>query len=348
MTSDGHVVDLSQREVNRVFVFLREHIGDIVNSTAALYCLRQRFPTAHLCVEVGERAAPVLENFPGIDEVWIRPTHQGLSGKIGFIHRLRRGRFDLAVILDDSADMVLHAWLGGIPLRVGVSRKGKFLRLYTRCIPLDRSRHETLDHFRDLVALLGADTSDYRPRLYPSPEDAQIAERALRGAGWDGKTPLAGIHPGASLLHRQWFPDRFGQLCDALLEQGICCVLLGGPGDTVLAEEILAHSGCQPLVLTGKLTILQLAALMPFLQVLVTADSGPMHVAAAMGTRVVALYGVANPANTGPFGEGHIIIRHNEPCIGCNAERCVHDRECMKRISVGEVVKAVNQLVTGV
>lgn len=321
----------------RLFVFLREHIGDVVNSTAALHCLRQRFPDAYLCVEVGERAVEVLQNFPGIDDLWIRPVHQGLWGKIRFIHRLRRGRFDLAVILDDSADMVLYAWLAGIPVRVGVRRKRKFQRLYTAFVPHNPSRHETLEHFHDVVALLGCDTSNYRPRLYPSPEDVQIVEREIRQAGWGGKSPLAGINPGASIKHRQWFPERFAQVCDALSEQGICCVLLGGPGDRDLAEEILSHCHRRPLVLTGRLTILQLAALMPHLRVLITADSGPMHIAAAMGTRVVALYGVSDPAYTGPFGEGHIIIRHNEPCVGCTAERCVHDRECMRSISAEEV-----------
>lgn len=330
--------DLQKLYPVRLFVFLREHIGDVVNSTAALHCLRQRFPDAHLCVEVGERAVEALQNFPGIDDIWVRPTHQGLWGKLRFIRRLREGHFDLAVILDDSADMVLHAWLGGIPVRVGVRRKEKFQRLYTAFVPHDPSRHETLEHFRDLVELLGCDTSDYRPRLYPSSEDTRTAEQELHRGGWDGSTTLVGINPGASREHRQWFPDRFAQVCDALAEQGITCALLGGPGDKHLAEEILANCRSRPLVLTGRLTVLQLAALMPYLRLLITADSGPMHIAAAMGTRVVALYGVSDPAYTGPFGDGHTIIRHNEPCTGCTAERCVHDRECMKRISVEEVV----------
>lgn len=334
-----------KQQPDRVFVFLREHIGDVVNSTPALHCLRQRFPEAHLCVEVGERAVEVLNGFPGIDEIWIRPTHQGLWGKLAFIRRLRRGRFDLAVILDDSADMVLHAWLAGIPARFGVSRKRKFRRLYTAFVPHNPSRHETLDHFRDLVAMLGCDISDYRPRLYPSPEDWQFAEGSLRQAGWDGKTPLVGINPGASKAHRRWFPERFAQVCDALSAEGYGCVILGGPGDELLAEEIMRNCQCRPLVLTGRLTILQVCALLPSLRVLITADSGPMHLAAAMGTRVVALYGISDPAYTGPYGEGHVIIRHSEPCIGCTAEKCVHDRECMRRIHVQEVLEAVRTLL---
>ncbi len=332
----------------RVLVLLREHIGDVVNSTAALHCLRRRFARAYLCVEVGERAAEVLQNFPGIDEIWIRRTHQGLWGKLQCIYRLRKGRFDLAVILDDSADMVLHAWMAGIPVRVGVRRKRKFEGLYTAFVPHDPSRHETLEHFRDLVQMLGGDVSDYRPRLYPSAEDRQAAERELYQAGWDGSTPLVGLNPGASREHRQWFPERFAQVCDALSEQGMQCVVLGGPGDRGLVEQMLAHCHSHPLVLTGRLTILQLAALMPRLSLLITADSGPMHIAAAMGTRVVALYGRSDPAYTGPFGEGHVILRHPEPCIGCTAERCVHDRECMKRISVEEVVTASLLIMRGV
>ncbi|MCS7309067.1 MAG: glycosyltransferase family 9 protein [Armatimonadetes bacterium] len=340
------MIDLLRHvQPQRVFVSLREHIGDVVNSTAALHCLRQRFPTAHLCVEVGEQAAPVLQNFPGIDDLWLRPTHQGVWGKVQFIWRLRKGCFDLAVILDDSADMVLHAWLGGIPLRVGVSRKPKFRSLYAAFVPHAPSRHETLAHFRDLVALLGCDLSDYRPRLYPSSEDQQFALTTLQQAGWDGKAPLVGVHPSASRPHRQWFPDRFAQVCDALSVRGAQCVVLGGPGDKQLVEEILRHCRSQPLVLTGRLTVLQLAALMPCLRLLITADSGPMHIAAAMGTKVVALYGLSDPAYTGPFGEGHVIIRYNEPCVGCTAERCLHDRECMKRISVEEVVNAAMRYV---
>ncbi|MCL6475636.1 MAG: glycosyltransferase family 9 protein [Firmicutes bacterium] len=325
---------------SRVFVFMREHIGDVVNSTAALYCLRRRFAEAYLCVEVGERAAEVLRNFPGIDELWLRPTHQGLWGKLQFIRRLRKGRFDLAVILDDSADMVLHAWLGGIPLRVGVRRKSRFQRLYTACVPHHPSRHETLEHFRDVVKLLGCDTSDYRPLLYPSSEDVQTAGRELRQAGWNGETPLVGIHPGASREHRQWFADRFAQVCDMLAERGVQCVVIGGKRDLPLAQQILTNCRTHPLMLTGRLTILQTAALMPLLRLLITADSGPMHIAAAMGTKVVALYGVSDPVYTGAFGEGHVIIRHNEPCVGCTAERCVHDRECMKRIRAEEVLEA--------
>lgn len=329
----------------RVFVFLREHIGDVVNSTAALHCLRRRFPQAHLCVEVGERAAQVLNGFPGIDEVWIRPTHQGLWGKLAFIRRLRRGRFDVAVILDDSADMVLHAWLAGIPTRYGVSRKPKFRRLYTAFVRHDPSRHETLDHFRDLVELLGCDTSDYRPRLYPTSEDRQTAETLLSQAGWDGKTPLVGIQPGASREHRQWLPERFAQVCDALTEDGTECVILGGRQDIPLAEQILSNCRRRPLVLAGRLTVLQTAALMPCLRLLITGDTGPMHIAAAMGTRIVALYGFSNPDYTGPFGTGHIIIRHHEVCTGCSAEKCVRDHECMKRISVQEVLEAARRIL---
>lgn len=338
--------NLSRLQPRRVFVFLREHIGDIVNSTAALHCLRERFSHAYLCVEVGECAAAVLDNFPGINERWIRPTHQGIYGKVQFVRRLRKRRFDLAVILDDSADMVLQAWLAGIPLRVGVSRKPKFRKLYTTFVLHQTSRHETLDHFRDLVELLGCDTSDYRPRLYPSENDQRIATESLLQAGWDANSHLVGIHPSAGQPHRRWFADRFAQVCDALDMHHIRCVLLGGPNDTNLAREILAQCRCQPLVLTGKLSILQLAALMPYLSLLITADSGPMHIAAAMGTPVVALYGPSDPVYTGPFGEGHVILRHPEVCAGCTPQQCFHHRECMRRISVDEVVEKALGIVT--
>jgi lipopolysaccharide heptosyltransferase II len=336
------------QEINpkRIFVFLREHIGDIVNSTPALHCLRQRFPNAYLCVEVGDRAAGVLQNFPGIDEVWLRPKHQGLRGKLGFLWRLRSGRFDLAVVLELHNDMAFHAWLAGIPVRVGVSRKRKFERFYTGVVRHNLNEHDTLDHYRKVVELLGCDTTDYRPRLYPTTEDARYAWQLLRAAGYNCAKPLIGINPGASYPHRRWFPERFGQVIDALQQRGCDCVVLGGAEDKQLTERILSTCQHAPMVLTGKLSLLQLAAVMPHLSLLVTADTGPMHVAAAMGTRVLALYyGAAHPCHTGPFGSGHCIIRYPEPCEGCTQERCVHDKECMKRIQVEEVVQTVLRML---
>jgi lipopolysaccharide heptosyltransferase II len=339
---------LNEINPRRIFVFLREHIGDIVNSTPALHCLRQRFPDAYLCVEVGDRAAGVLQNLPGIDEVWLRPKHQGLWGKIRFIWRLKRARFDLAVVLELHNDMAFHAWLAGIPVRVGVSRKRKFERFYTGVVRHSLTEHDTLDHYRKVVELLGCDTTDYRPRLYPTEADERHALQLLREAGYTGARPLIGINPGASYPHRRWFPERFGQLVDALQQHGCDSVILGSPEDRHLTERILSSCQHAPMVLTGKLSILQLAALMPHLSLLVTADTGPMHIAAAMGTRVLALYyGAAHPRHTGPFGNGHRIIRHPEPCEGCTQERCLHDNECMRRIRVEEVSQAVLQMLNG-
>ena len=110
---------LNSRPPSRILVMLREHIGDVVNSTGALLEIRECFPNAHITVEAGERTVGVFESFPAVNEVWSRPTHQGLRGKLAFIRRVRRSRFDLGVILDDSNSYVVLLALARVPLRVG-------------------------------------------------------------------------------------------------------------------------------------------------------------------------------------------------------------------------------------
>jgi heptosyltransferase I len=148
---------------------------------------------------------------------------------------------------------------------------------------------------------------------------------------------LVGVNPGASAPHRQWLPERYAQVADALQHDGARVVLLGGAGDMPIAEAILSAMRAESLTLTGKLTLDELIVAISGLDALISGDTGPAHLAAAVGTPVVGLYGATSARRYGPIGEKHIIIDKSDACeVG---------RSCMAAIQVDEVLDAVRRLV---
>lgn len=327
---------------HRIFVPCREHVGDIVNTTAGLACLRAHFPKAHLVVEVGERAVPVLENFPGLDEVRTRPTHQGLLGKLRHIRWLRSQSFDLAVIFDDSNSHVLFAKLGGIPMRLGIWRGVKYEHLYCGYVPYRRDMHEVRDHCRCLLEMIGADTSDFRPALYPSAGDIDTAQSVLRELELPTDRPLVGLHPGGSEPRRRWPIQHFAALVDALRDRADLLVL-GGAADRGAIEDLLKRCNPPPQTLRRPLSVLEFAALCASLDLMICGDTGPMHVAATMGTRVLALYGPAYPEHTGPFGDRHTILQEPCSCPERSLKNC--PGECLRRLTPSRVRDAACEVL---
>ncbi len=335
---------LATHPPRRIFAPAREHLGDIVNVTGPLLELRRLFPDAHIVAEVGERGKDLLDNNPAFDELWLRPTHQGVAGKLAFARRLRSRRFDLAVLLDDSNDLVLHAWLGGIPRRVGIWRGRRFGRLYTACVPLMADRHEVRDNCRDLLHLLGSQAEDLRPVLFPSRQDRLDADGALRKAlGGDPGGPIVGVHPGASEPRRRWDLDLLAAVVDGLAKSGARPLLVGGPADQPLVDDLAARTACRPARLTRPLRLLPFACLLGRLDLLVCGDTGPMHIAAAMDTPTVAVFGPSVPVHTGPWGSRHALIKGDCTSLKRDCQNC--DGRCMRSVPPEHVLDAALKLL---
>jgi lipopolysaccharide heptosyltransferase II len=337
----------NRQQPRSIIVLTREHIGDLVCTTPALRSLRRLYPQAHIAVEVGERAAGVLENNPNVDEIIIRRDHQGAMGKAKFIAMLRRRKFDLAVVLDNCADMSLFTWLGGVPRRAGMIRKRKFSRLLTDSVPFDRDIHEMVDNFRNVVACLGGDVSDSRTEMFPSEADRQAVDALFAAEDVRPDQVLIGLNPGASAPANRWLPERFAELNDILAQQpNTRLLLLGSSGDMPMANEIMARTKCPPVLLTGRLTLLQLAEVLRRCRLVVTGDTGPMHLTVAMGTRVVAVFGPAVPSESGPhYAPGNVVIRKVTGCPNCTKYICRDDRRCMKLVSAAEVAEQCRQML---
>jgi len=338
-----------------IIVLTREHIGDLVCTTPALRSLRALYPDAQITVEVGERAAGVLANNPRINDLMIRKDHQGALGKLKVMLELRRRKYDLGVILDNATAMPLTLWAGGVAYRVGIVRKRRFARLLNASTPFDRTIHEMVDNFRNVVALLGADTSDKSTEVFPTENDGKAVDSMLAEAGITSEDTLIALNPGASAPSNRWTPERFAQLIDMFagydlnspgLKGPTKCVVLGGPSDQGFVDDIRKLARHDFIQYTGKLSIMELAVVLGRCRVVVTGDTGPMHIAVAMRSTVVCLFGPAVPSESGPgYSPGHRTIRKVESCPKCTKYLCREDHKCMRLITAEEVFEEVRGIL---
>lgn len=314
----------------KVLFVTHPHIGDAVNLTAALRWMRKGWPEARLIGLTSKAAAPILVSCGHADEVWFRP--EGLTEKLRFVATLRRSRFDLAVFAYPQRTLLNLARLGRVQRIVGVRERPD--EKWDFAVPERSGSVKVPGEVADLLTALGCDCSDARPEIVPSAEDESLAEAALEG------TPQhrVAVHTGASSAAKRWPRQLFGELVRTLSADGYSVVFIGGPGEDEVAASIAPPKS---LNLAGKLTLLQTAAVLKRCPVLVSADSGPVHIAAAVGAPSVVLYGPTRAENHAPFGNRHVLIQGRCP-TDCGGS-C--DSTCLRSISVGDVRAGVGQVL---
>ena len=316
-------------------------VGDLLQLTPAIRALKKRFPAARITLLVGNTAtADMFRHDPWLHDVVVfdrRGEHRTLSAKLKLWQRLRAGRFDLVVNYQRSN---LKAWLlaaAAFPCRVLVYEKAR-----------GRVVHAVVNHLETLAPLGISPTSDPNLELYPGEEDERFAEEVFRGNVREGQ-PVVALNPGASNRIKCWSPAQFAALGDRLVrELDARVVVVGSAGERDLAEAIVSRMAQPSLNLVGKTSLLQLGAVLKRCDLLVSGDTGPLHMATAVRTPVVALFGAIEPRRTGPVGEGHVVVRHPEiPCVPCNAKKCTNQEylACMERISPDEVFRVVEALL---
>lgn len=335
---------LCDREgVRRIAVFHLNQIGDLVFTLPALKALRESFPEAHITSTLRSHLAGLVAPSHYVDEILPR-TRGPVSGPLRLVKALRRQKPDLAVTLSQSATMALCAWLSGARQRLGYldSDLCRLLnhRVQERGIPCPAK-------VLHLVRCLGLtpEKRDYVGLIQLSPEDRAAGARLLLECGLEGGGPLVALAPGESAdrPHKSWSATGFRGVSERLVEElDARLVIVGSMRDHSLGNEIIAGIGSRGGNLAGATTPGELAAVLAQCDLLIGIDSGPMHVAAAMGLQVVGLFGPTEPARTGPQGEGHEIIFHRQPCWPCMTPTC-RDRPCMFTITVDEVLSAARR-----
>jgi heptosyltransferase-2 len=332
-------------------------LGDAVMCEPALRGLRRLFPQASLALLVKPAVAELFANYPAIDRILLyedKGRHAGLTGKWTLAGELKRLRFDLAVLFQNAFEAALLASLAGIPRRYGYATDGRSFLLSE---PVARPDRRTLLHqvhyYWDLLKPLGLTGEPPQPELFLSSEEEQSMTERLAKAGIAAGDTVIGINPGSTYGGaKRWLPDRFAdsaeRLCRRLNESGgrrASVVILGAKGEERLGREIAAHLSAPSAVLSGATTIRELMAAVKRCAVLVTNDTGPMHVASAFRVPVVAIFGPTDWRTTSPSGAGHALVRHPVDCAPCMLRECPIDHRCMSGVSVDQVYEAaVGQL----
>ncbi len=341
---------MTGRSVRRIVVLKPGPIGDFLHSLPAVTALRTAFPEARIVVVTGRENADLVEAHPAVDERIYVPSHlfRGDAPElVRFIGRIRALRPDLFVDLKSNAKSFLVGSLSGA---------GRVLRYRKQrpAGPGKRRLHAVENLLETVLPVTGAVPEPaFRAYLREEDEDAAAIycrELPAGGAG-PGKdsAPLVAFNPNVSIPNssRHWPPGYFVRLGDRVgAELGAVVVLIGGPGDRAYCDSIASAMTRKPVVSAGALTLGQTGALLRRCRVLVTGDTGPMHLAAAVGTKTIALFGSMDARRAGPYGGGHVVIRKELWCAPCEQRICpLGTTQCMKDITPDEVFEAVRRVV---
>lgn len=336
-------------------------IGDVTHTLPALTALRSHFPDARITWLVEEAAAGIIEGHPEIDRLlvsrrksWLRDFKRQ-KGKtlreiLAFIKKLRDTRYDLLLDFQGLLKSSMFVALCRAERKVGFGRgmehaEMSYLFLNERVPPVSMDIH-AVDRELALLRAIRIATEDTGYSLPLSPEERRQADILLQELGVDPGPPLVAINPMTTWPTKHWRNRGFAEMADRLHLAGNQVVFTGGAADAGAITEILAEMRRPAVSVAGRTSLKGLAALFSWAAAVVSTDTGPMHIAAAVGTPVVALFGPTAPWRTGPYGKGHRIVRTACACSPCFKKSCaLGTTACMRDIRVEEVMEAVNAVL---
>lgn len=335
-----------QPEAPRILVIRRRYLGDIVLLGPLFRNLRRHWPAARIAAMVEPAYAPVLALNPDVDERLILP--QRWSEWPRFLSRLRRARFTHVFDLDNNDRTALLTRLTGAPLRVALHHDKLHRGLcYTADVwhpPEVHERTSIVDYYLAVLAAAAVPVATREVRLVPRPSDLADAQKLAQPGG---RKLL--VHPGSRSAWRIWPAENFAAVCDRVQDElGAQVFVIGGPGEQALVAQIGRLAKSHLITINAPLGVSQFAAFAAQFDVMLCHDSGPMHVAAAVGTPIVALLGSQNPVLFAPPGAGHAVLQPPLPCVACVAPgRCVpgdsYHNYCVRNITVDAVFEALRR-----
>lgn len=331
-------------------------IGDVVQTLPALEAIKRLFPDSEIDWVVEEAAAGILENHPLIHRLlisrrkkWLRMLsrpgtfREGLRNILGFCRDLRSKRYDIAIDFQGllKSGIVIGAVRAERKIGFDRTRECSYLFLNERLPKYDIEKH-ALERYLDIARYLGAQNP---PPTCTLPIEREIAKMRARLDGLGIKhQKVVAINPVARWKTKLWSEKKFAELADRIIqEKNAAVIFTGGAEDRDVTGRIRSMMQERAEDLAGTTTLKELAALASLSDIFITTDTGPMHLAAAVGAKVVALFGPTAPWRTGPYGTGHIVIRKGLDCSPCFKKRCENVR-CMEEITVDDVMKAMTDL----
>lgn len=349
-------------EAPRVLIVKRSSLGDVVLALPVACALRDRYPDAHIAWVVESRFADVVLGHPALDEV-ILVNRQYLGKPLELIREwwrmrgeLRRRRFDWTIDLQGLFKSAMLLPCSGAARRIGRAEHRRELSylLYNERSPLQPENLHAVNRYLEVAEYLGCDISRPRFDLPVQPGSLEWADAVIRDAAMPPDRPLVGLNAGTSHARKCWPPERFVEVANAVGD--VNWVVLGGPDEKDLAYGIADQIRGPNVVTAGRTDLPKLVAMLSRLDAVISGDTGPMHISAALGVPVVALFGPTNPATNGPFGPRHRVLAPRaaaeagkpRPSRGPTSSRAwfePDDRDWMLDIEVPEVIAALTEVL---
>ncbi len=336
-----------------ILVVRTDRIGDVVLTTPAIEALRVFYPNARISILVTPQTKDIVEENPFLDEVIVydmKGKNRGFLGFWSFVFDLRKRKFDLAInyhLKKRTNSLLFHA---GIPARIGFKNK-KLGFLLTRQFPDPRINglsHE-FEYCLDLLKYLGVDiSSDYHVLVSIKKESEQWVKKIFEEKDISLNEKIVVVHPGASCISKRWSADRFAEIIDLIYKQyNVKTILIGAKDNRVVSDRILSRATAPVIDLTGQTTISQLISVLKQSCLLISNDSGPVHLAVGVKTPVISIFGRnqlgLSVRRWRPLGERDISLHKDIGCTHCLAHNCEKDFQCLKAITVDNVFEVVKK-----
>lgn len=324
----------------RILLIRLSSLGDVVLTTPVIRAVRAHFPDAYIAMLVAKQSADVLRENPHLDEIitFDRSAKNKDTGEMLRVVRiLRERKFTLALDLQGKFRTELLMYLSGAAERVG---KGRLCTVRAR----EQGNKHATRHYFDLLHAVGIPAVDQRLEMFFASSERIDATQRFDAAGITETGLKVGLFPGAGWKLREWMPERFAAIGDKLVQHFNANVLIfGGQKEAELVHTVADLMDARAVTFAGNLQIRELAACVEKCDLFLTNDTGPMHIAAAVGTPTVSLFGPGNHIRFQPLGELHQTIRHDVPCSPCKqfTDKC-KDNICMKGIGIDEVWESVS------
>ncbi|MFQ5900526.1 MAG: lipopolysaccharide heptosyltransferase II [Thermodesulfobacteriota bacterium] len=344
--------EVDKEKVRKILVRGTNWVGDAVMTIPAIAALREVFPKAEVSLLIKPVVKAVFENSPDIDRVIIYDklrNHKGLSGKQQLIRTLKEESFDMAVLFQNAFEAAFLSFLAGIPIRVGYATDGRSILLTD---PLRQTNEEKKGHqvysYLKLIEYMGyTHDKGVRPRLFLSDEERKNVSEFLKRHNISSKALLVGISPAAQYgPAKMWLPERFAEVADRLIQRYKAEVMIFGTSDDLdLCREVSEGMRYPSHNMAGMTGLREFMALVDHCSLFLTNDSGPMHIAGALDTPLIAIFGSTDSIATGPMGERSIVIKKDVDCSPCFKRDCPTDFRCMELIAPDEVFDASTLLL---
>ncbi len=334
----------------RIVIFNVNWLGDVLFSTAVIRNMRDNYPDSYIACVIPKRCNPVLEGNPYLNEIIIfdeKDTHKSPKAIFEFIRFLRSRKFDMAFFLHRSFSRALIAYMAGISERVGYYTKKRGFLLTKKIMPPDRDKMHRIDYYLNVIKSFGLNVKDRFSDFFVSADDQLFVDNFLKDHHIRKNDFLVGINPGGNWYPKRWPSEYFSILADKLIRDfGFKVIITGSEADIALNQQIKSLMEEKPISAAGAFNLKQMGALFERLDLFITADTGPLHIANSVGAKkIIALFGPTDVSVTGPYpADNCVIIQKNVGCkIPCYKVDC-QTRRCMRAITPGDVLEQVKKI----